>query len=1522
MPLRNRIHHCPPIGVRLRWCTAILLMVLLACAPARAAPSPSVAAGSSDLSAGLARMVRFEHLTMEDGLVSNTVNDLAQDGYGFLWIATSDGLGRFDGHELRTWTHSRHDPGSLPANDVRALEVDGAGRLWVGTRGGGLARYESDLDTFTVWRADPDDPATLPADYVSALASDPQGNLWIGTRTAGLARLDASTGTFTRFPPEQGSPGALRGSGVESLLVGRDGTLWVGGRGHGLYRLDPGGVAFDRYVPDDGPPNALPSDRIRAIHEDSAGRLWIATPNGLALREGPGDGFRVFRAATPGGPGLANENVADVAEAADGRLWLSSLEGGLQLFDPGTGTTEFVARHQPTRRHSLADDTTTALLVDRTGILWVGTHLGLDRHDPETLAFESYQADPTGGSDFPDDNVWGIQQTRDGALWIATNGSGVVRFDPSTSRVTSWRHDPEDPASLASDRIFCLLVDSADRLWAGTADAGLDRFDPETGAWIHHRHDPEDADSIYRDTVYALREARDGDLWVALLHGFDRLDPETGVFAHPAFIEDDPDGGMLATTFDLVEDDDGLLWIGTFLNGLYTLEPESRTWTKLRPDPDEPQSLPTSKIHALLVDRAGTVWAGTDMGVFRHLGDGSVNRWQPWGVEEGLANVAIVSLHEDPVGHLWFGTSRGLHRLDPASGDVRVWFASDGLPSSELAWHALTGLADGRLGVGTAQGFALLDTSGLDTAPPPPPVVLTGMELFNEPVPLRHRVPPATGDDGVFTLERTLTTTRAVTLSHRETVVSFAFAALDYRRPERIRTAYRLEGLDPQWLPAEDGRRVATYTNLPAGQYSFQVRAAHPGGEWGSTGAGLAVTVLPPPWRSPWATTLYALALAGLAAGVVMTLHRRAEVQRERAEKEAALNRRLRRLDALKDEFLANTSHELRTPLHGIIGIAESLIDGATGRLSEATRGNLSLVVASGRRLASLVDDLLDVSKLKHRNLSLRQRPLDLRSLADVVLTLQRPLADDRKLELRNAIPPDLPLALGDEGRLQQVLHNLVGNAVKFTPAGRITVEGEVRDDGRLAVHVSDTGPGIAPEDRERIFTSFEQLDGDLTREAGGTGLGLTLARQLVELHGGALGVDDAPGGGARFTFTLAPAGGGAVAEQAAEKDATDERSGPAGRRRFDPPADDAPEPDEPAAIEGTVHSPEADVDGAGATSRTAAGPGFTVLVVDDEPVNRQVLVNQLALEHYRIVEAADGEQALEAFEAEHPDLVLLDVMMPRMSGYDVCRRLRERSGPSEMPVIYLSAKSRSGDLVTGFESGANDYLTKPVARAELVARVKTHLELLDVHRNLERRVAERTEDLRQANAELERLASLDGLTRIPNRRTFDATLERRWAEHRERGAPLAIVLCDVDDFKRYNDHYGHQRGDDALVAVAAALSGALRRAEDLAARYGGEEMVVLLPDTDAESAARLAGDLLAAVRALAIPHSASRAADHVTLSVGVAAVVPAAGSAPAELVERADRALYRAKERGRDRVEVADDPGSSPATSQASKGP
>ncbi|MBP0016882.1 MAG: response regulator [Cyanobacteria bacterium SBLK] len=416
----------------------------------------------------------------------------------------------------------------------------------------------------------------------------------------------------------------------------------------------------------------------------------------------------------------------------------------------------------------------------------------------------------------------------------------------------------------------------------------------------------------------------------------------------------------------------------------------------------------------------------------------------------------------------------------------------------------------------------------------------------------------------------------------------------------------------------------------------------------------------------------------------------------ESFQKLESQNAELQRLDRLKNEFLANTSHELRTPLNGMIGITESMLEGATGRLTNLQRKNLVMVSQSGHRLANLVNDILDFSKLRHNNIELKLKSIGMREIVEVVLNLHQVAIASKDLKLVNAIPPNLPNVNADENRLQQILHNLVGNAIKFTNFGRVEISAKIKQLKKdssppsfLEITVADTGIGI-PEDKvDRIFESFEQADGSTAREYGGTGLGLTITKQLIELHDGTIRVESVINRGSKFIFTLP------VAKKTREENDREWKEREARRTTS-------------VLLEEDLSSAEPIISTEAIQERQ-----FTVLIVDDEPVNLQVLVNYLAFENYAIVQANNGWEALDAIEnGLQPDLILLDVMMPRMTGYEVCQKLREKYLPNELPILMLTAKNQVSDLVEGLNSGANDYLTKPISKSELLARIKTHLQL------------------------------------------------------------------------------------------------------------------------------------------------------------------------------------------------------------------
>ena len=569
----------------------------------------------------------------------------------------------------------------------------------------------------------------------------------------------------------------------------------------------------------------------------------------------------------------------------------------------------------------------------------------------------------------------------------------------------------------------------------------------------------------------------------------------------------------------------------------------------------------------------------------------------------------------------------------------------------------------------------------------------------------------------------------------------------------------------------------------------------------------------------------------------------------------AQLSDRLQMLDKLKDEFLANTSHELRTPINGIIGIGESLIGGVTGPLPDNTIKNLRVIVSSGKRLSSLINDILDFSRLRNNDIVLQKKRIDLKQLVAIVMTVVKATMPGKDVTMINEVPDDFPYVVGDENRLQQVMYNLVGNAFKFTDEGYVKVTAEEQD-GIARICVEDSGVGIEAGREEDIFKSFEQLDGSVSREYGGTGLGLSITKKLVELHGGKIWAESCRGRGAKFLFTVELSTGEElyVAE--------------AGNFLM-----------APTVINDDIINKSDGINAVESRER--------ILIVDDEWINIQVLLNYLSDKHYAIDYAPNGIEALEKIAKIRYDLILLDIMMPKMSGYDVCRQLRKNYTSYELPVLILTAKNQANDIITSFNVGANDYLVKPFDKNELLARIETHLSLKMAVENA------------IANA---RLANTDQLTGLYNRRFFWEAGRIEFIGAQRNRENLSVIMLDIDRFKNINDTFGHHIGDMVIRQLAVIISRNIRGV-DIPGRYGGEEFIVILPGTDSNGAKFVAEK----IRKLSELEKVDSGRDEMvkfTVSIGVASYLEEIVTFE-DLVKRSDEMLYRAKEGGRNRVEA-----------------
>jgi signal transduction histidine kinase/ligand-binding sensor domain-containing protein/DNA-binding response OmpR family regulator len=1254
--------------------------------------------------------LRFTRISLEQGLSQTTVTCILQDCKGLMWIGTQDGLNRYDGYEFKVYKNDPQDPTTLSDDEVYCIHEDHSGILWVGTKNG-LNRFRRENEQFIVFRHQPENLESLSHNAVWCIHEDSDGVLWLGT-TRGLSCFDPISRQFQHYI--HGKKKDDRFNVVNTICEDSSGMLWIGTDSSGLLQFDPGKRQFTaHYFHEVNNPHSLSNNIVKYIYEDRAGTLWIGTKEGGLNRFDPEKGRFTHYTHEPDNPNsLSDISVRAIYEDRSGRFWIGTKRGGLDLLNRETGRfTHF--QHDPTDPNSLSHNSAFCIYEDRGGMLWIGTKGdGLNRFDPATTRFALYRHDPLNPNSPGSNYVTCISEKQVGIIWIGTFGGGLSRFDRKNGFFTHFRHDPAAANSLSHNDILSIYEDQEGILWIGTYGGGLDRFDPATGRFTHYTANGSPF-QLSNNEISHICEDRRGVLWIGTLGGgLNKFNQDTGRFTSYKHNPQDPHSLSQDSVSCIYKDRSGHLWLGTHTGGLNLFHPDRGQFTRYQHNPQNPNSLSQNHIWCIHEDRMSRLWIGTRGGGLNML-DRDTGNFKTFREKDGLPNDTIYGILEDPAGNLWISTNKGLSRFNPGNRSFKNFNMEDGLQSNEFNARAYLQNQQGEMFFGGVKGLNAFFPDQIKDNPCEPPVIITNFFLFNQPVRLQRENPGSP-------LQKSILETKSMTLSYKESLISFEFSALHYANPKRNQYAYQLEGWDKDWIPTDWKMRRATYTNLPAGNYVFRVKASNKDGVWNETGTSINLEILPPPWKTWWAYTLYILALVGLTAWFVWT-------QRRKVNRERAINQRLRQVDRLKDEFLSNTSHELRTPLHGIIGITESLINGATGCLPEKTLSNLQMVVHSSKRLNNLVNDILDYSKLKEKDLELQMKPVDIKTLTEVVLIISRPLAASKPLQLINNIDSDVPLVYGDENRLQQIMHNLVGNAIKFTESGTISVSAvKMEEQPIVMVKVTDTGIGIPGDKFKTIFQSFEQVDASIARTYGGTGLGLSITRQLVELHGGAIGVESEVGKGSTFWFTLQV---WRQEFQVGTRVAVSDTQ-PLELIPLEPTAG----PGEDTPVVKTGHDKEK----------------YRILAVDDELINLQVLTNHLSLHGYTVSKALNGGQALEIIQTpgDKTDMVLLDVMMPRLSGYEVCRRIRQYYSPSELPIIMLTAKTQMIDIVEGLDSGANDYITKPFSSEELLERIRVHLELLNANRQLknanekledysqtlELKVTERTRDLKEKN--------------------------------------------------------------------------------------------------------------------------------------------------------------------------------------------
>ena len=840
-----------------------------------------LSAALNSANAGDTRSVRFQRISLEDGLSQSFVYAIAQDRNGYLWFGTQEGLNRFDGHEFTVFAHDPGNSSSLADETVRTLLVDRSGTLWVGTDDGGLSRYDATRRTFTSYQHDASDSSYIASDRVRVIYVDRSGLLWIGTDGRGLDRFDPATGTFAHFPHDPAAPGSLAGAHVWDILQRNDGSLWVA-TDRGLSRFNAETSSFTNYTHDPDDMTSISDNRLRVLYEDSDNTLWVGgTSGGLNRYHADTRSFERFLNDPNDASSISANQINAVYEDDEGVLWIGTVNG-LNAWNPEKRSFERYFNN-PVDQYSLSHNNVQSIFQDRGGVIWVGTYDGLNKWNPVARAMLHYRHHAKDASSLNENTITSFAEDPTGDLWVGTFGGGLNRLDRKTGRFDHIRHQPDNEESLSSDRVMALHVDRYGILWAGTRDAGLNRLDRKGNTFTRYQHDPANPASLSANGVTYILEDGDSGLWIGTFGGgLNRLDRETGEFTHYRNDPDDPTTLSNDRVLVLFKDSEQHLWIGTYGGGLNRFEPANRSFTRIEAAPERADGLGGNEIYMIQEDSRGNLWIGVKGSGLSVWGHADRQRGSPVFQHitemDGLPSASLYSGQWDESGHLWMSSARGLSRLDVDTFEINNYNVGHGLQGNEYNLAAGFRASDGQLFFGGMNGFNAFWPQQLVGSRVAPLVDITRFLSFNNPVDLAD----AQRSEG------------RIDLTHEQYSIGFEFAALDFSSPETNVFAYKLEGLDEEWIDAGTKRQV-TYANLPAGEYSFKVRAANSHGIWSEQAASLDLRVHPPPWRTWWAYLAYALVLTIVTAYLV-------QVRRSRLAVEARYTRNLEIVEARLSE--------------------------------------------------------------------------------------------------------------------------------------------------------------------------------------------------------------------------------------------------------------------------------------------------------------------------------------------------------------------------------------------------------------------------------------------------------------------------------------------------------------------------------------------------------------------------------------------------------------------------------------------
>lgn len=1193
----------------------------------------------------------FDSFSQEDGLPNNQIQNIYQDQKGWMWFGTSQGLSRFDGYQFVNFVHSEDDSLSLSGTLVRVICEDRRGNLLVGMENGGLNVFDRELEVF--YHPYEDHPLFKDREVsVNDIQEDADGTLWLGTNH-GILLVD-TLGHVTAVSQTDNHVGlSLELEFVRVLQFDQTGKLWAG-TNTGVFIVDPRDLSVE--------PFSLPlkeqRDEIWEIFLDPEGAIWIGTYSNGAFVVEPGS--HEVKPVKLEPEYERTETVRSIAVGAFGNYWIGT-RGGLYVYHKKDGLTAFY-RHDGREQTSLINNSVLDILHDRRGETWIGTRGGLNLLAKSKQAFHNFSSHPSDRSDkyLNSSIVYAFWIDDENKIWIGTEDGGVNIYDPETESYSYLMANPNDPNSISRNCIKAFQNDRDGNLWIGTFLGGIDVLDLESGQMQHFKADPSTAGTLADNRVWDFLLDDGGNIWVATSAGVDRFDPKTGRFVHYPQL-----AGQEQVNW-IEQDAYNNIWLGT-TDEVIIYHAESKQVTRF-----------AEHSRSFLEDSSGRFWITTlDRGIAQYSSISGAIRY--YNVDDGLSNNQALCMLEDNNKKLWISTSNGLSKFDPVHETFQNYTSKDGLRNNQFSYGAAYKKDDGSLLFGGVSGFNIFNPSEVKSEDNDVPLVLTDFRVFNKKVDIGSGRKPI--------LRKSISETSHLVLPYDQNVFTLEFAALNFVNSENNLYSYYLEGFDKEWNEPSKSR-TATYTNLNPDDYVLRIKRFVPGNEAAGNELQLLITVLPPFWKTVWFRSLILLVIGVLIYYLVQFF-----LYREKIKNELILERmkarKLHELDMLKLKFFTNISHEIRTPLTLILAPLEKLI--AQKLPPEDVRAHLDIMYRNTKHLDRLISQLLDFRKLESGNLKLELRQGDLVGFVANIVESFQPYAEEKGIQLKFKSLKKHLITKFDTDKIEKILSNLLTNAFKFTDkGGRISVNlslvfdtteedlsSENPDQEYIEITVRDTGQGISQTNASKIFNRFFQANEKEVQT--GAGIGLSFVKELVKLHRGEIFVVSKPGKGSKFTVRI-----------------------PFEKERADALPVNGVEHETPSEALDVADQPAVD----SLNSRI-------MLVVEDNQDVRTLIRSHFAPK-YQVLEASDGREGWNLALEAVPDVIVSDVLMPDVDGYEFCKKVKKDERTSHIPVLLLTALHSKEHEIKGLSSGADDYITKPFDLSILQTKIDNMLSIRD----------------------------------------------------------------------------------------------------------------------------------------------------------------------------------------------------------------